>query len=612
MASKESAFLEEFNEKFLVCSICSERYKNAKTLPCQHSFCEACLIQLVSKIGKLDCPMCRRSCELPDGGVANLPTNFELNQMVEQFEKRDTALPDVTTYGSCDHNDGTRHCMECDVSLGVGSVSGHGKMKVTRSQRLMAIDKYEGSKSKSAIFIQSKAYCHTHGDNPVEFYCDSCDTLICTECSVTDHPKTTHSYRFLDEAAEKCKRSLQRIINDLRRKELDVVESTTAAEQVDESLDRHLREERVAIQEHARQQIQEYARLQKENETQLLEQLDEAYNEWKSTLQAQLKEVKLVKEMLAAVRDSAENLIQYGSNTQVMETMKGLTAQMKDIMNVVTKREPAVDAYIKFIRNDEPTDVKRLGTLLTARYKLALAERFPRIGEDIKVVVLMTSPNIKSAVGKSDITVVTKTPDNSKGEVIITESKNGNFLLSCETNAVGRYELHVSIYNAAVEESPVNINVLPLRRLLARFCSKGSGIGQVDSPLGVIVTKRNDLVICDKENKRLLVFRLDQMLHGEMQAKSVDIGIQPRLAAEAKIGNILIWSFNRNTVFIYDANYKIKGSFGGDQMKWPSGIAVNPTDGRIYVADSKAHKIHVYSRYYTYIKSFGEEGNGNG
>ncbi|XP_071826284.1 uncharacterized protein [Apostichopus japonicus] len=70
----------------LQCPIHLDLLENAKTLPCQHVVCEECIGLWVAKKGELICPTCKTGHSLPAGGVQNLPTNFMVNSLVEEFK----------------------------------------------------------------------------------------------------------------------------------------------------------------------------------------------------------------------------------------------------------------------------------------------------------------------------------------------------------------------------------------------------------------------------------------------------------------------------------------------------------------------------------------------
>ena len=66
--------------KLLECSICLERFKKPKMLPCQHNFCmEPCLIGLTDyENDEVQCPLCRETYDLTDEGIQGFPNNLLL------------------------------------------------------------------------------------------------------------------------------------------------------------------------------------------------------------------------------------------------------------------------------------------------------------------------------------------------------------------------------------------------------------------------------------------------------------------------------------------------------------------------------------------------------
>ncbi|XP_038054671.1 E3 ubiquitin-protein ligase TRIM56-like [Patiria miniata] len=73
--------------------------------------------------------------------------------------------------------------------------------------------------------------CCKHPDQNLNVYCNSCEQVICTTCSVLDHAK--HSLTGLPEAVEKCKKKVAEMVqkSESRRAEL-----STTLEETSESL----------------------------------------------------------------------------------------------------------------------------------------------------------------------------------------------------------------------------------------------------------------------------------------------------------------------------------------------------------------------------------------
>ena len=57
MASLRSKF-----EEHLTCSVCLEQLKDPKVLPCLHSFCHKCIVNIAKKgnANNINCPECRK------------------------------------------------------------------------------------------------------------------------------------------------------------------------------------------------------------------------------------------------------------------------------------------------------------------------------------------------------------------------------------------------------------------------------------------------------------------------------------------------------------------------------------------------------------------------
>lgn len=72
-------------EEVLTCSVCYDRYKYPRQLPCQHTFCRLCLLKCIETSNakgnvKFPCPHCRQQWIVPEEGF---PTNIYLQQLLD-------------------------------------------------------------------------------------------------------------------------------------------------------------------------------------------------------------------------------------------------------------------------------------------------------------------------------------------------------------------------------------------------------------------------------------------------------------------------------------------------------------------------------------------------
>ncbi|XP_052814008.1 uncharacterized protein LOC128241061 [Mya arenaria] len=78
-------------DRALECPVCLERFTLPKVLPCQHTFCSACLQGVVQGIS-VRCPECREEHRVPEGGFR---TNVAVQRMLDAAsEPSDTGRPE--------------------------------------------------------------------------------------------------------------------------------------------------------------------------------------------------------------------------------------------------------------------------------------------------------------------------------------------------------------------------------------------------------------------------------------------------------------------------------------------------------------------------------------
>ncbi|KAK7503949.1 hypothetical protein BaRGS_00004681 [Batillaria attramentaria] len=110
----------------LTCPVCLQFYRAPKVLPCMHIFCQRCLqtVALQSDSRKLKCPTCKTRAAIPEGGVADFPSNVFIADELERLEKNNEKKPEK---------------------------------------------------------------CATHKTEIALFVCAQCDAAVCSECRITEH-----------------------------------------------------------------------------------------------------------------------------------------------------------------------------------------------------------------------------------------------------------------------------------------------------------------------------------------------------------------------------------------------------------------------------------------
>ena len=84
-----------FEEDILCCSICMEEYEDPRALPCLHTFCYKCLVQINESSGDavrrifIKCPLCAELHQIPkETGVAGFRKDFRIKNLIDHSETK--------------------------------------------------------------------------------------------------------------------------------------------------------------------------------------------------------------------------------------------------------------------------------------------------------------------------------------------------------------------------------------------------------------------------------------------------------------------------------------------------------------------------------------------
>jgi sugar lactone lactonase YvrE len=147
--------------------------------------------------------------------------------------------------------------------------------------------------------------------------------------------------------------------------------------------------------------------------------------------------------------------------------------------------------------------------------------------------------------------------------------------------------------------------------------SAGSGLGQIDEPVGLAISPDGKLYVADTWNDRISVFTLDGQPLAEYPASDdrlvnsfrvrgwiADLGNRPYLALDAARDVLYVTDPDAGRVLIYDTNGNCLGSFGQasretvgpNTLNIVGGIAVDQ-QGFVYVSDVGTGRILRFDPY---------------
>ncbi|XP_077978693.1 tripartite motif-containing protein 2-like [Glandiceps talaboti] len=461
MTTEKNEFMEKINANFLNCGICSERYQHAKRLPCMHNFCEKCLSKLAGRSSALFCPLCTEKHTLPITGVADLPNNFFLNELVRQFNEREEKVTESNICGGCREGENSVRCIECGMFLCKNCAHAHQNIRLTRIHQLMSVDVYNKAKVSDPVSVQPSFYCDNHPIQPLKFYCDKCEEPICLECTAFDHK--THNYRLLKDAATEYTRELEVMVAGLKVKEKEAETSKQAVQTMSQSLDNRIRVEEKKLNDHMEKTIMDETVMIQVSGNRLMENLAGEYESRKQRLEAQHKELDIAENYLTNVVGFTEEMVHDGNAAKIMSAKKEMASHLKELTTIEIKSEPLEGANIEFKKSEDFFKDKSLGVIISSGYELSDVPKHVRRGEQIQAT--LTRRDIPDGKTRSlkieDIKAVMKTPDNEIKDVKVTDNNNDTFSVRYTGTMTGCHELSVKVRNKPVVGSPVQIKVNP-------------------------------------------------------------------------------------------------------------------------------------------------------
>ncbi|KAI3356727.1 hypothetical protein L3Q82_003405 [Scortum barcoo] len=191
----------------LSCPICLQLYSDPVVLPCGHNYCRACICKTVNTADKTEtlprCPECREEYQ----GVESLQKNFKLCSIIEGYQatapqldrQPETEPESVEVF--CDHcideqSLAVKTCLKCEVSLCPRHLQRHHEKESFRKHTVV--------EPLSELGIRG---CAIHR-RPLEYFCSSDMTLLCTKCLIDGHHQS-HDVLTFSAAEEEMRRALK-------------------------------------------------------------------------------------------------------------------------------------------------------------------------------------------------------------------------------------------------------------------------------------------------------------------------------------------------------------------------------------------------------------------
>ncbi|KAA8594601.1 hypothetical protein FQN60_011736 [Etheostoma spectabile] len=610
-----SPVVRQIDKQFLICSICLDRYKNPKVLPCLHTFCERCLQNYIPAHSlTLSCPVCRQTSILPEKGVAALQNNFFITNLMDVLQR----APD-----SC-------------------------------SQEAAALNNI------ATVATGQLLSCPNHGGNVMEFYCPPCETAMCQECTSGEHGE--HPTVPLKDVVEQHKASLQDQLDAVKKR---LPEIDSALQMLSEIL-QQLTNQKSSIEDGIHTTFDELQKTLNVRKSVLLMELEVNYGLKQKVLQAQLDTLLQGQDGINSSCNFTEQALSHGTEAEVLLVKKQMSERLVELASQELPLQPGENDQLDFIVETEglKKSIHNLGTIVTTN---AVASETVATGEGLRhcVVGVPTSITITTKdkdgelckMGNAVITAEMSSPDGSKGEGEILDNKNGTYEYLFAAHKEGTFNLSLRLYDQHIKGSPFKIKTTKsidvsassdnikkrlkspgsghikqkaIKRpasmystgrrkenpieddLIFRIGTKGRNKGEFTNLQGVAASTVGKVLIADSNNQCVQVkttscaedAALSQLEQtpGQLQ-RPTGVAIHPN-------GDIIIADYDNKWVSIFSSEGKFKNKIGSGKLMGPKGVSVD-RNGHIIVVDNKACCVFIFQINGKLVTKFGNRGNGD-
>ena len=621
--------LEKLEDQ-LTCAICLDAFKDPKMLNCFHVFCKDCLQRLVvqDRQGQLSlcCPTCRRSTLLPPTtSVSGLQSAFHVHHLFEiQDALEKMKEPQKVQCEKCKKvsRPATSFCRDCGQFICARCSDIHADWEEFSSHEVVSIDQLKGDVSKHVPPKKATHFCSKHKDQELRLYCETCEELICHDCTIRLHQG--HQYDLISDTFEGHKADITASLEPVE-KHMGI--ASDKLKQLDARCT-EIAEQGALVKANIHKEIRAFIEMLKRREAELVGQVDQLVEPKLKNLAAQRDEIETIQARLGSCLSFVNESLRTGSQGEIVKMKKRVVKQIKEMTTEFNAGalSPCEVANIGFITSPNfAKDCQEAGEL----YLKACAEKSYATGKGLKVAIVNEKATAsvfaldcdgKPFVRNIDRMTCELTSDRDAKTIegSIKKIKDNQYEISYHSTSLGRHKLLIKFDGEHIKASPF---VVTVTRPIERLGTPTMTITGLSRPWGVVVNKKGEIIIAEnaygahcisvysQSGEKLRSFGSSGSGQGQFKG--------PRGVAVDDDDNILVADTENNCIQKWTADGKFitaVGSRGNKLLQFycPSGIAIHPVSKRVYVSELFNCRVQILNPDLTPHSMFGSAGFGKG
>ncbi|XP_055985526.1 E3 ubiquitin-protein ligase TRIM71 [Sorex fumeus] len=539
---------------------------------------------------------------------------------------------------SCDEgNAASSRCLDCQEHLCDNCVRAHQRVRLTKdhyiergppgpaaaAQQLGLGPAFPGAPfSILSVFPERLGFCQHHDDEVLHLYCDTCSVPICRECTMGRHGG--HSFIYLQEALQDSRALTIQLLADAQQGrqalQLSIEQAQTVAEQVEMKAK--------VVQSEVKAVTARHKKALEERECELLWKVEKIRQVKAKSLYLQVEKLRQNLNKLESTISAVQQVLEEGRALDVLLARDRMLAQVQELKSVRSFLQPQEDDRVMFTPPDQALylAIKSFGFVSSGAFApltKATGEGLKRAlqGKVASFTVIGYDHDGEPRLSGGDLmSAVVLGPDGNLFGAEVSDQQNGTYLVSYRPQLEGEHLVSVTLCNQHIENSPFKVLVKSGRSYVGiglpglSFASEGDTDGKLCRPWGVSVDKEGYIVVADRSNNRIQVFKPCGAFHhkfGTLGSRPGQFDRPAGVACDASRRIVVADKDNhRIQIFTFEGQFLLKfgekGTKNG-QFNYPWDVAVN-SEGKILVSDTRNHRIQLFGPDGVFLNKYGFEG----
>ena len=569
------------------------------------------------------CPICERNTSIPVGGASGLPRNLHLGFEVEVagYMSKMVNNSDVACDHCIDGGNGPAvvFCCTCHQFLCKVAYECHRTGRHLTKHNMVGLDQ-EGARQLHTTMKPRDHYCSqlNHGNNNLNFYCETCSLLVCLHCTTATHKSHT----------------VKEICTVAKTHQMEITGALEGAKEVVTKLTGAMDENNRMI---------EQVEISKRNASlainQAFETLQQTLEERKKTLLSELEAISLSKTTALTLQkeqfekmvgdighytDMASHILQTHTDHEIV-ALGGLIptelqATLKRVQTISLTPNQHSNITVSVQIDDLIENLSELGNLFVF---------YPSPSSST-----WTSTSVARVESRYYVKIQSKTSEGAeyphggvevKGEMRskthngavvygeVEDHRDGTYTITLTPQTAGPHQLLITMDGQHVQNSPNDLNVRP-KRDYHTLCNAQQVI-QCNRPMCVAIHDNGDIYVGSNDSCIYVFDRVGQLKNTIGSSGSGDgqfscpssISIKGDVLYVADSGNHRVQKLTSSGKFLHKF-----GQQGSDQGQFnrPWGVIID-SNNKLIVSDCSNHRIQIFNENGGWLLTIDGNGSGN-